>query len=107
MKRTISALLAVLMTLMLWVQPAQAAEQPLEVSLKTPIEKITTRHIQELELSVKNSENQPREVRLVMALADYKGNVFSRAVSPCRYSQPKRASSPVAIWYSCRVAPLG
>lgn len=81
MKRTISALLAVLMTLMLWAQPAQAAEQPLEVSLKTPIEKITTRHIQELELSVKNSENQPREVRLVMALADYKGNVFSRAVS--------------------------
>ena len=34
-------------------------------------------------------------------------SVFSRSVSPCRYSQPKRASSPVAIWYSCRVAPLG
>ncbi len=81
MKRTLAALLAVLMTLMLWVEPARAADQPLEVSLKTPIEKITTRHIQELALSVKNSENQPRKVRLVMALADYKGNVFSRAVS--------------------------
>ena len=81
MKRTLAALLAVLMTLMLWVEPARAADQPLEVSLKTPIEKITTRHIQELELSVKNSENQPRKVRLVMALVDYKGNVFSRAVS--------------------------
>ena len=57
MKRTLAALLAVLMTLMLWVEPARAADQPLEVSLKTPIEKITTRHIQELELSVKNSEN--------------------------------------------------
>lgn len=81
MKRTLAALLAVLMTLMLWVEPARAADQPLEVSLKTPIEKITTRHIQELALSVKNSENQPRKVRLVMALADYKGSVFSRAVS--------------------------
>ena len=81
MKRTLAALLAVLMTLMLWVEPARAADQPLEVSLKTPIEKITTRHNQELALSVKNSENQPRKVRLVMALADYKGSVFSRAVS--------------------------
>ena len=81
MKRTLAALLAVLMTLMLWVEPARAADQPLEVSLKTPIEKITTRHIQELALSVKNRENQPRKVRLVMALADYKGSVFSRAVS--------------------------
>ena len=81
MKRTLAALLAVLMTMLLWVEPARAADQPLEVSLKTPIEKITTRHIQELELSVKNSENQPRKVRLVMALVDYKGNVFSRAVS--------------------------
>lgn len=39
MKRTLAALLAVLMTLMLWVEPARAADQPLEVSLKTPIEK--------------------------------------------------------------------
>ena len=92
MKRTLAALLAVLMTMLLWVEPARAADQPLEVSLKTPIEKITTRHIQELELSVKNSENQPRKVRLVMALVDYKGNVFSRAVSELTLKENKSAS---------------
>ena len=34
-------------------------------------------------------------------------NSFSRSVFPWRYSQPKRASSPVAVWYCARLAALG
>lgn len=63
--------------------PALAAdvEQPVEVSLVRPVERIETRHIQDLDVQARNTEQKSREIRLVTALVDYKGGMISRSVS--------------------------
>lgn len=82
MKRSVVLVLLTALLLSL-VAPAMAASQRqvVEVSLVQSIEQIETRHIQELEAQAHNLENQPRDIRLVMAQVDYKGNAVSRAVS--------------------------
>lgn len=82
MKRSVA--LALLVALMLSLLcPALAAEtkQSVEVSLVKSVSQIETRHIQDLEIRVKNLEYRPQNIRLVMNQTDYKGGVLSRAVT--------------------------
>ena len=82
MKRSVA--LALLVALMLSLLcPALAAEtkQSVEVSLVKSVSQIETRHIQDLEIRVKNLEYRPQNICLVMNQTDYKGGVLSRAVT--------------------------
>lgn len=93
MKRALSALLTLLILLTMAAEPALAASKPVEVSLPEGLTQISTRHIQELQVTLKNQQYQPRDVRLVMALMDYKGNTLSRVVSQLRLKENGSANA--------------
>lgn len=82
MKRWISAALAFLLAFAL-AAPALAAGMaaPVEISLAKPLEAVETRHIQPVEIQARNTARSPRNVAVVLALADYQGNLLKYAVS--------------------------
>lgn len=83
MKRWISAALALLLAFAL-AAPGLAAGSmatPVEISLAKPLEAVQTRHIQPVEIKARNTTRSQRNVSVVLALADYKGNLLKYAVS--------------------------
>lgn len=82
MKRWISAALAFLLALAL-AAPAFAAGMaaPIEISLVRPVESVQTRHIQPVEIQARNTTRSQRNIVVVLALADYKGNLLQYAAS--------------------------
>lgn len=83
MKRWISAALALLLAFAL-AAPGFAAGSmaaPVEISLAKPLEAVQTRHIQPVEIQARNTARSQQNIAIVLALADYKGNLLQYAVS--------------------------
>lgn len=93
MKRMLCALLSAVLVLLCIPAASAASQPPVELTLTGAVEEIETRHIQPLSLSVHNREYQPRTVRLVAVLVNYRGEVLSSSITQLTLPQNGTAAS--------------